>query len=198
MRPGLFAAAAAVLLASPLAVPAADPPITFQTQPVGKLLDDTRALGRMLIGESAVKSLNESLKQTFGDKGFDGLDLTRPVVGYFLVPADPEKTTVVLALPATGEKEFLDLVEPANKAKPKALPGGLYEVPAPGVGDPSVKALMRFSDGYAYLGAGKDPGPALDAKTLVPMGKLFDPAERAQFAGKVYFDRFPKELRTKI
>src|SRR5437763_1481650 len=93
MRTGLFAAAAAVLLASPPAVPAADPPITFQTQPVGKLLDDTRALATMLVGDKAAKEVNEGIRRTFGDKGLDGLDLTRPVVGYFLVPADPDKTT---------------------------------------------------------------------------------------------------------
>jgi hypothetical protein len=198
MRNGLFMAATAVLLATPVVGPAADPPIVFQTQPVGKLLDDARAVATLIAGEKAVKEFNDSIKRTFGEKGLDGLDLNRPVVGYFLVPANPEQTTVVVALPVSGEKEFLDLCERANKQKPKPLGDGLFELPPPNVGDPAVKAVMRFADGYAYLGAGKDPTPALDAKALVPMPKLFDPTERAQLAGKVYFDRLPKELRAKI
>lgn len=197
MRLGLFAVAAAVLLAHPAAGPAADPPVVFQTQPVGKLLDDTRGLGAMLVGESAAKALNDSIKRTLGDKGFDGLDLDRPIVGYILIPADPEQSTFVVALPTTGEKAFLDLCERANKQKPKALKDGLHELPAPGPGA-GMTAAVRFADGYAYLAAGKDPIPALDPKALVPMPKLFDPAERAQFAGKVHFDRLPKELRAKM
>jgi hypothetical protein len=198
MRTGLFVAAAAVLLAAPVVAPAADPPVVFQTQPVGKLLDDARAIATLLAGDAAAKELNDGIKKTFGEKGFDGLDLTRPIVGYFVVPADPEKSTVVVALPATGEKAFLDLCERFNKVPPKPLTGGLYELPPPNVGDPTVKAAMRFADGYAYLAAGKDPTPALDPKALVPMAKLFDPAERAQLSGKVYFDRLPKELRAKL
>src|SRR5581483_7552140 len=135
---------------APVVGPAADPPIVFQAQPVGKLLDDARAVGTLLAGDKAAKELNDSIKQALGEKGFDGLDLTRPVVGYFLVPADPEMSTVVVALPVTGEKEFLDLCERANKTKPKALGNGLYELPPPGVGDARVKAAMRFADGHAY------------------------------------------------
>lgn len=198
MRHGLFAAAAAALLLAPAATPAADPPVVFQAQPVGKLLDDARTFATALAGEKAAKELNDGIKKALGDKGLAGLDLTRPVVGYVLIPADPEQSTAVVALPVTGEAEFLDLVERANKQKPKPAKDGLYELPAPGPGADGMKAVMRFSDGFAYLAAGKNPAPALDPKELVPMAKLFDPAERAQLAGKVYFDRLPKELRAKL
>ena len=48
MRSGLFVAAAAVLLAAPVVGPAADPPIVFQTQPVGRMLNDIRAIAKMI------------------------------------------------------------------------------------------------------------------------------------------------------
>jgi len=198
MRSGLFVAAAAALLATPVVALAADPPVVFQTQPVGKLLDDLRAVGSLLGGDAAVKELNDNIKRNLGEKGFDGLDLTRPIVGYVMVPADVEQFVVVVVLPATGEKEFLDLCERANKQKPKPLPGGLYELPPADLGVPGIKAAMRFADGSAYVAAGKDPAPALAPKALLPVGKLFDPAERAQLSGKVYFDRLPKDLRAKL
>ena len=63
---------------------------------------------------------------------------------------------------------------------------------------PGIKAAMRFADASAYVAAGKDPAPALAPKALLPVGKLFDPVERAQLSGKVYFDRLPKDLRAKL
>ena len=80
-----FVLTAATLFA-PAALRAADPaplpPITFQTQPVNRVLDDLRAAADLIGGEKAVKALNNGLKEKFGDKVFHGLDLQRPVVGY--------------------------------------------------------------------------------------------------------------------
>ncbi|MDB5305859.1 MAG: hypothetical protein JWO38_61 [Gemmataceae bacterium] len=194
MRTGLLATALAVLLA-PAAAPAADPPIVYQTQPIGRLLDDTRATIALVGGEKAVDEFNDVIKRALGEKGFDGLDLNRPVVGYVDVPADPKDTVAVLALPVTGEKEFLDFCERWNEGKPKALKDGLYEVPAL---NPDLKAVMRVSDGYAYVAtAARDPGRALDPKALVPVAKVYDPTDPSLMVGRVYFDRFPKELRDK-
>jgi hypothetical protein len=196
MRSGLLVAAAAALLTTPVVAVAADPPVVFQTQPVGKLLDDLRGVASLLGGDAAVKGLNDNIKRDLGEKGFDGLDLTRPIVGYVLIPANPEESVFVVALPVTGEKEFLDLVERANKEKPKPVGNGLYELP---MGGGNGQARMRVADGHAYLAAAeKDPTAALDPKALVPAGKLFDPAERAQLAGRVYFDRLPNELQAKL
>jgi hypothetical protein len=193
MRTGLLAAALAVLLA-PAAAPAADPPVVYQTQPIGRLLDDARAAVQIIAGEQAVKSFNDSIKSTLGEKGFDGLDITRPVVGYVDVPADPKDTVAVLALPVTGEKEFLDFCERWNKSKPKALKDGLYEVPAL---NPGLKAVVRVADGYAFIATGVAAPERALGKDLVPVAKLFDPLDTAHATGRVYFDRFPKELRDK-
>lgn len=194
MRTGLLATVMAVLLVPALAS-AADPPIVYQTQPVGRVLDEVRAVASLVGGAKAVEAFNGNIKKSLGDKGFDGLDINRPVFGYVDIPADPKATVAVLALPVTGEKEFLDFCERWNKGKPKALKGGLYEVPAL---NPDLKAVMRVADGYAYIATGaKDPARVLDPKALVPVAKVYDAADPSLVTGRIYFDRFSKELREK-
>lgn len=193
MRTGLLALA---VLAAPAAAPAADPPVVFQTQPIGRLVDDARATVKLLAGDREAKDFDKALTQGLGEKGFDGLDLSRPVVGYVVVPADPKQTVAVLALPVTTEEAFAAFCERWNKSKPKPLGGGAYEVPAL---DPALTALAKVADGYAYIATGAK-GVDL-AKAVGPdrpaFEKLYDPTETAQAAARVYFDRFPKELRDK-
>src|SRR5437762_5256401 len=194
MRTGLFTAALTILLVPSLAA-AADPAIVYQTQPLGRLLDDLRYIARSVGGDEAVKHLNDDIKKSLGDKGFDGFDLNRPIVGFVDVPADPTATVAVVAFPVTDDKAWLDFCERWNKSKPKALADGLYEIPPPG---PGFKAVMRISEGYAYVATGmKDPARVLDPKALVPFAKMYDPTDVSLMAGRVYFDRLPKELRAK-
>ncbi|QDU22263.1 hypothetical protein [Urbifossiella limnaea] len=194
MRLRLLAPLLALVAAGPAA--AADPAITFQTQPVGRILGDARAVVAKLVDEKAVGSINDAIKAKLGDKGFSGLDLGRPVLGYVHLPADPAKAVGVLVVPVTEEKAFLDFFERLTGAAPEKAAGGMYTVPAP---DPGVSIGLRFAEGYAYLAAGgKGNGPAtvLAADQLVPTAKLLDPAEQSLLATRVYFDRLPKELRT--
>jgi hypothetical protein len=187
--------AAAILLAIVPAARAADPVITYQTQPLGRMLNDVRVLMKNVGGEDVVKSFNKEIKNNLGEKAFEGFDLGRPIVGYVDVPANFEEFTAVVAFPVTGEKEWLEFCERWNKSKPKALKDGLYEVPAPG---PGFKAVMKVHEGYAYVAtSAKDPAKALDAKTIVGFGNLYDGADTSLMAGKLHFDRVPKELRAK-
>lgn len=181
---------AAVLFGS--AARAADPPITFQTHPLDRVLDELRAAADIVGGEKAVKAVNQKIKDTFGAKGFEGLDLSRPVVGYVLLDPKPENITAVVALPITGEKEFLALCDRTNTEKHKDLGKGLYQLPPL---EPRYKARMRFVDQYAYIAYGFNPEPALDEKVLVPNQKLYDPAERAVVAAKLHFDRLTPAVK---
>jgi len=194
MRLRLLAPVLALLAAGPVA--AADPAVTFQAQSVGRILGDARAVVGTLADKKAVDSINDGIKAKLGEKGFAGLDLGRPVLGYVHLPADPAKAVGVLVVPVTEEKAFLGFFERLTGATPKAEAGGLYTVPAP---DPGMAIGLRFADGYAYLAAGaKGAGLAavLAADELVPTAKLLDPAEQSLLAMRVQFDRLPKELRT--
>ena len=193
MRYALVLAAAALF--APTAVRAADPPITFQTHPLDRVLADLRAAADLVGGEKAVKAVNKSIKDTFGEKGLEGLDINQPVVGYVILAPKPQDITAVVVLPITGEKEFLALCDRANSVKHKDLGKGLYELPPV---DARYKARLRFSDGHAYLAYGFNPEPALDPKALVPAGTLYDPAERAVVAAKFHFDRLTPEVKATL
>src|SRR5947208_1588180 len=107
MRYALVLTAAALL--APQTLRAAEPLITFQTPPVDRVLADVRAAAEFVGGDKAIKSFDASIKDKFGEKGFDGIDLSKPVVGYVVLDTKPENIALVLALPVTGEKEFLAL-----------------------------------------------------------------------------------------
>ncbi|MBM3982612.1 MAG: hypothetical protein FJ304_20540 [Planctomycetes bacterium] len=183
---------AAAVFAAP-AVRAADPPITFQTHPLDRLLGDLRAAADLIGGEKAVKSLNAGIREKLGDKGFEGLDVNKPIVGYVILAPKLEDTVAVVAFPVSGEKAFLSFCERWNGGtKPKDLGKGLWEVPEL---FPESVSRMRFSNGYAYIAAGKKPEAALGEKELVAPDKLYDPAERAVLAGKLHFDRITPDVK---
>ncbi len=194
MRLRLLAPLVALLAAGPAA--AADPAVVFQTQPVGRVLNDARAVVGALAGPKEAGSIDEAIKGKLGPKGFTGLDINRPVLGYVHLPADPTKAVGVLVVPVTEEQAFLGFFERLTGVAPKAGVGGLYSVPA---GDPGLTVGLRFADGHAYLAAGAkgagDPAAVLAKDELVPVGKLHDPADQSLLAVRVHFDRLPKELR---
>ena len=180
-------------LFAPASVFAADPPITFQTHSIERMLDDVRAAAGFVGGDNAVKSLNASLKDTFGEKGLDGLDLSKPIVGYVVLALKPEDITAVFAMPVTGEKEFLALLERSGHGKkPKDLGKGLYQLETAGA---DTKELMRFSDGHAYVAIGTNPEPALDPKALVAPSKIYKTDEKAAIAVTFHFDRITPEMK---
>lgn len=194
MRLALLAVTAFIAASDPAF--AADPPIVFQTQPIGQMLDELRSAADMIAGPKGVKSLNKAIERKLGKQGFEGLDITRPIVGYVLLAAKPQETAAVIALPISGEKEFLELCERNNHQKAK--PGsekGTYELP-PLV--PGFKALLRFSNQYAYISFGNNPGPALAPAALAPPENLFVPTETGLIAGHIYFDRIPAAARPAI
>src|SRR6516164_892959 len=167
MRSGLVVLAALLFTTAPAI--AADPPIVFQVQPVGQVLDELRAAGGMVAGEKGTKAVNKIVKSIFGEKGLEGFAITRPVVGYVILAPKPEDITAVIALPVVGEKEFLTLCDRVNRDKVKVdtQDKTLYHLPPL---DPRYKALMRFSNQYAYIAYGFNPAPHIEAKALIPLG----------------------------
>jgi hypothetical protein len=182
----------AALLAPPT-LRAADPelpPVTFQTHPPERVLNDLRFAADLVGGEKAVKAFNDAIKAKLGEKGFEGLDLSKPVVGYINLKPKPEDTSVVIAFPVTNEKEFLALCDRWNGGeKAKDLVKGIWQLPPLA---PRYKARMKFAEGYAYIASGDTEAAALaalDEKALVSPEKIYDPAENAVFVGRVHFDR---------
>jgi len=170
------------------------PPIVFQMQPEALVLGSLRGAADMIGGEKAIKAFNKNLKERFGEKGLEGLDINRPIVGYVVLAPKPQDITAVIALPITNEKDFLALCDRLNRDKHRvdAKDKTLYHLPPL---DPRYKALLRFSEQYAYIVYGFNPAPHAELKALVPMPKLYDPAERGLIAGRLHFDRIPLAVK---
>jgi hypothetical protein len=187
-----------VALAVPLPLFGAEPPIVFQTTPIGQILDDARAFAKLTGGEQAVKEINEAIKEKLGEKGFEGIDLERPILGYVVLDGKLEDVVGVIAIPVTSEKEFLGLYERIFSKKLEAVEKGLYEFKIPEPGDIPIKIFVRFQSQHAYVAIGKDSKAALSSQALVPPAKLFDPSDKSFVSLKVHFDRLPKEIREEM
>ena len=63
MRTKLGLLAVVAVLAAPLSVIAADPPIVLQTIPVGRMLNDVRWIAKLTGDDKAVKELDDAIKE---------------------------------------------------------------------------------------------------------------------------------------
>jgi hypothetical protein len=190
-----FALVLSLAVLAPLGARAADPALTFQVHPMDRVFGDLRVAADLVGGQKAVKAFNKNLEEALGKKGLDGLDISRPIVGYVTLGAKFEDTTVVIAAPTTGEKEFLALLDRINFAEHKPLKDGLYAIPSL---TPEFKARLRFANQHAYLAFGLNPEAALDPKGLADPAKLYDPAERGLVAAKLHFDRIPADFKKSL
>lgn len=190
-----FAFVLALAALAPCGARAADPALTFQAHPLDRVFGEMRVAAELIGGPKAVLAFNKGLEESFGKKGLEGLDVGRPIVGYVTLGAKVEDTTVVIALPTTGEKEFLALLDRVNFAEHKPLKDGLYAVPSL---TPEFKARLRFANQHAYLAYGLNPEAALDPKQLADPVKLYDAGERGLFAAKLHFDRIPADFKAAL
>jgi hypothetical protein len=197
----LTAAAVLALGVAPVAAQAdkaGGPAVTIQLAPLGKSLADVKSMVRVVAGDAPVKQMEESLEKALGEKGFDGVDLLRPTVGYVNLDKvesfeNPKDFSGVLLVPVTEEKAFVEFLK-RIKLDVEPVPGldGLYRIdpkdePAP------FPIRLRFADRYAHIALNlKDD--AVAAGKLVPPAKLVNPAERGLFAYTTHYDRMPKAL----
>ncbi|HUR54881.1 MAG TPA: hypothetical protein VMZ71_12165 [Gemmataceae bacterium] len=190
-----FVAAFALSLAvtSPIAAAPPKPALVLQGQPLGRLIGDLKEIVRLTAApgqdEAAVTAFVKSLEDAVGQKGFEGIDLNRPLALYVTMREKQDDHTVTLVVPITGEKEFLDLIDRAG-AEVKAVEGkkGLFGLELPAAIFPH-DSYVRIADGWAYLGFnGED---VADAVNLVPVAELMDPRETAQLALRLYPERVP-------
>jgi hypothetical protein len=198
VRPLVCAAACAALLAGPAAAAAAPPAPTVvaQAQPAGRVLNDVRDIVRLAAGpkhaDDALKQFQKWLERQLGEQGLDGIDINRPVGAYATVREKFDESTVVLVLPVTSEKEFVGLLDRLKvTATPVAGKDGLYSLEFAREPFPRPSHL-RVANGWAYVGLNGDE--VADPANLVPPGELFDAAESAQLAVRLYPDRFPDKL----
>ena len=187
--------AVAVLAAVSAVAPAADEPIagrpviTGQALPPGRLLQIVRDYTRLYAGEEMAKEVDEKIKEQLGEKGFTGLDFLRPIAGYAHLTPKLDESWGVIAVPVTDEADFRDLLARLDW-ETVVIEGepGLYNLRPDGEDTGDVPLRLRFHDRYAYVGVNA-ADDALDAKKLLPVASLVDPAELAPLAVRLDIDR---------
>lgn len=188
--------AAGPLLAAPVPVPAKyDPPTAIgQVASVKKLLEVINGYMKAFSPESA-DGFEKGLADMLGEKGWAGLDTTKPIGVYSYVKAKLEDSLVVFVIPITKEKEAIDLLERVGfSVEEEAKAKGVYALMRRGLLPENTPTRMRFHDGHAYVGINADP-EELDPTKLLPVGTLVDAKETAVLAATVYPTRAPTELK---
>lgn len=198
MRSRFVPALVAVLALAGGAV--AEPPkpaVVIQTQPVSRILSDVkdviRHAGGPGAGEAAAKEFEKGLKETLGEKGFDGFDINQPVVAYVTLTDKLEDMGLVVVVPVTTEKDFLAFLERVH-FDAEAVEGkkGVYELDLPGDGFPKKSHLQFAANGWAYLTF--NDGDPTDPKDFVAVGDLLNNADTSLASVRAYPGRFPPKL----
>ena len=150
-------------------------------------------------GETGTKAIEDFLKTHLGEKGFSGLDLGKPVLGYvILTRRTPRSPPSCSSRASPKEEEFLDFLtrchlEPTpDKDKKGLFKLGTFDLP---MNDKPVtyEVLMRIVESTAYIGFNVK-ADGLDPAKLYKADKLFDPKETALFAMKQFNDRISPEV----
>ena len=189
------------MTATPLFAQAAKtdgPAITVQAQPFGKLLADVKLIVQTVGGADAVKTLEEKIEDTFGEKGFTGIDQTRLFGGYVNLKDDLEDIGGVVMVPVTSDADFLALLKRLRiETEMVKDTKGLYELTPPEDADLGDKSLrLRFKDGYAYIGINLEDAE-LAADKLLPFKDVVTPNETSTLSYRTYLQRYSKELKEK-
>jgi hypothetical protein len=185
---------AALAFALP-AVAQEKPAVTFQAKSPAALLSHIREVVRTVGDKEGLDQFEEQLKDRFGEEGFQGLNLTQPILGYARLDGKPEETSFVLVVPISKEKDFLELLE-RMEAKVEAVEDdkGAYRL-----GDPDIGALPKFfrmTATHAYI-AFNGTAKTVAAKALIPVKDLLDETEAGLFVLHLHPDRAGKEYREK-
>jgi hypothetical protein len=190
------ALAALLLAAAPVLAQPPKPAVVVQAKPLSRLLGEYREMIRQVGGpaeaERLVRQFDEELKSEFGEQGFEGIDINRPLAAYSVLGEKPEDASLVLVAPVTGEKEFVAFLERMKiKAEPVADKKGVYKLVLPDNIFPKDSHVI-VSGAWAYVAL--NGGEPADPKNLVPPGELLDNADQSLVGAKVFPGRVPEKL----
>lgn len=198
LRISLFTVLLAIMTSAPALAEPPKPAVIVQTRPLSQLLSEYREMIRQVVGpvegERMVKQFDNELKNALGEKGFEGLDINRPMAGYVVLQEKIEDAKVVLVAPVISEKDFLGFLERVRvKAEPVKDKPGAYALDGLLKGDFPGSPFLQFAPGgwaYIILNAGE----AVDPKNLIPAGELLDGADQSLIVAKVFPGQVPEKL----
>lgn len=188
-----------LLVLPPLSALETGPAATVQTLPCGKILTEIREAANIVAGDMGRKALDDLLKEQLGEKGFLGLDLSKPLLAYFVFDEkNTEAVTFVALIPITKEDDFHDLLKRLN-LEPELVKGskdfyklGNFDIPMQD--KPLTFAVtMRVIGKTAYLGFNVGD-ELLAADKVYKPEQIHDPKETAILAFRQFNDRVPEAM----
>jgi hypothetical protein len=160
--------------------PSDKPAVVIQSASVSTILTKIRDGIKYTGGASGDKFLLEfenEFEKLVGKEGLDGIDTTKPCVGYVSLEKDPDQSYGILLFATPGEDKLVAMFKHTQfKLEPVNPGSGLYKLTPPG--DKNTPFRVRVKDGYAYLGINVSDA-VMAPEALVSAGKLLDPAEKA-------------------
>jgi hypothetical protein len=148
--------------------------------------------GGELAGQPDAGKQFAALIQQFAanEKGFEGIDLNRPVGAYAAVTEKVEDSPVVVMIPVADEKAVLAALTEKLMLDPKKGNGGIYTMDVPNV---PGSLHFRFADQYAYLTLRSEKG--IDPAKLITPKDFFATKPDGFVTAVVHFDRWPTDVK---
>lgn len=144
-----------------------------------------------VVGESEkAKQLDGILKSKLGEKGLEGIDSKKAIGMYGWIGSFGIDSKLVILVPVTDKKAFLDLISNTLDIKPEKGKDDVYtlnveKLPAP--------AYLRFAHNYAYITVrDKD---LLDADQLLAPSAVFPAGRNDTFSATLDIDQIPEGLK---
>jgi hypothetical protein len=174
-KPPIFAAlfvltALVPIRAADKETPKSDKPaVLLRLAALDHLRGNLRYLAEVVGETEKAKQLDELIKSKLGEKGLQGLDVTKPIGAYGWIGSFGIDSKAVILVPIADKKSFIDLLSDTLDAKPEKGDEDVYtmnvEKPLP------VSIYFRFANGYAYITA-RDKEVLDKDKLLAPTAVL--------------------------
>lgn len=187
----LIAVAAICTVSSGVWAQPAKPAVEIRLQPIGELAPIIQYGGELFGQADAGKQFAAILQQFSGDaKGFEGVDLNRPIGAYLRLATDLEASTFVVLVPVADSEAVIGAISGKLGLDPRKGDDGVYNLDVPNV--PGT-VYIRFADNYAYVTLRDEK--AVDPKSVIPAKTFFAQKSPGVLNAAVNFDAIPTDMK---
>jgi hypothetical protein len=173
----------------------AAPSVVLRVQSIDELIANFKYLAHIVGRDEDAKKAEDWLMAQTGPKGLEGIDTKRPLGGYAIVKEDLASSTVVVLIPISDEKAFLELLEKQATDKKISLEkgkDGVYNIDINGL---PTTIYFRFAHKHAYVTFQNAEAIAKDVilppAQVLPVGKEKDTV----LSLTLHIDQLPEETR---
>jgi hypothetical protein len=170
------------------------PTVEFRLKPIGELAPILEYGGALFGQADAGQQFAALLKEfTTNEKGYDGINLSRPIGAYLSLAQQLEDSMLVLMIPVADSKTVIDAITGKYGLAVKQGDGGLFSLDLPNV--PGT-VYIRFQDKYAYVTLRNEK--AIDPKGLIAAKDFFSEKTAGILTMTAHIDRLPDDLKKMV